>query len=172
MRKEVKDTIIVELGKQLTAYPHFYLVDLTGLNAEATSQLRRKCFKSEIKLVMVKNTLLRKAFEAAEVDYEPLYDSLKGNTAIMFANVANVPGRLLKDYKKEGIPALKAAYAEESFYVGADKLEELASLKSKNELIAEVVALLQSPVKNVVSALQSGSSTIHGVLKTLGERPE
>ena len=172
MRKEVKDTIIVELGNKLKTYPHFYLVDMAGLNAEATSQLRRKCFKSEIKLVMVKNTLLRKAFEAADVDYEPLYDSLKGNTAIMFANTANIPGRLLKDYKKEGIPALKAAYAEESFYVGADKLEELASLKSKNELIAEVVALLQSPVKNVVSALQSGSGTIHGVLKTLGERPE
>jgi large subunit ribosomal protein L10 len=172
MRKEVKDTIIVDLGKQLAAYPHFNLVDLSGLNAEATSALRRKCFKSEIKLVVVKNTLLRKAFEAADVDYEPLYDSLKGNTAVMFTNVANVPGRLLKEYTKEGIPALKAAYAEEGFYVGADKLEELASLKSKNELIAEVVALLQSPAKNVVSALQSGASTIHGVLKTLGERPE
>ena len=88
MRKEVKDTIIVDLGKQLAAYPHFYLVDLSGLNAEATSALRRKCFKSEIKLVVVKNTLLRKAFEAVDVDYEPLYDSLKGNTAVMFTNVA------------------------------------------------------------------------------------
>lgn len=172
MRKEVKDTIIVELNKKLAEYPHFYLVDLTGLNAEATSSLRRKCFKSDIKLVVVKNTLLKKAFEAADVDFEPLYGSLVGNTAIMFTNVANTPGRLLKDYTKEGIPALKAAYAEEGFYVGADKLEELSSLKSKNELIAEVVALLQSPVKNVVSALQSGAGTIHGVLKTLGERAE
>ena len=172
MKKEVKDTIIVELGEKLKEYPHFYLVDLTGLNAEKTSVLRRKCFKSEIKLVVVKNTLLHKAFEAADIDFEPLYGSLKGNTAVMFTTTANLPAKLLKEYTKEGVPALKAAYAEESFFVGADKLEELASLKSKNELIADVVALLQSPAKNVVSALQSGANTIHGVLKTLGERPE
>ena len=145
---------------------------MTGLNAEATSALRRKCFKSEIKMVVVKNKLLRKALDAAEVDYEPLYESLKGNTAVMFTQTANTPAKLLKEYKKDGIPALKAAYAEESVFVGADKLEELAALKSKNELIADVVALLQSPAKNVVSALQSGAHTIHGVLKTLGERPE
>ena len=145
MKKEVKDTIIVELGQKLKEYPHFYLVDLAGLNAEATSDLRRKCFKKEIKMVVVKNTLLHKAFETSDVDFEPLYSSLKGNTAVMFCNTANVPAKLLKEYKKEGIPALKAAYAEESIFVGADKLEELASLKSKNELIAEVVALLQSP---------------------------
>lgn len=172
MKKEVKDTIIVELGEKLKEFPHFYLVDLTGLNAGATSALRRKCFKNEIKMVVVKNTLLRKAFDASDVDYEPLYDSLKGSTAVMFTQTANVPAKLLKDYQKEGIPALKAAYAEESIYVGADKLAELAALKSKNEVIAEIVALLQSPAKNVVSALQSGANTIHGVLKTLGERPE
>lgn len=172
MKKEVKDTIIVELGEKLKEFPHFYLVDLTGLNAGATSALRRKCFKNEIKMVVVKNTLLRKAFDASDVDYEPLYDSLKGSTAVMFTQTANVPAKLLKEYQKEGIPALKAAYAEESIYVGADKLAELAALKSKNEVIAEIVALLQSPVKNVVSALQSGANTIHGVLKTLGERPE
>ena len=123
-------------------------------------------------MVVVKNTLLRKAFDASDVDYEPLYDSLKGSTAVMFTQTANVPAKLLKEYQKEGIPALKAAYAEESIYVGADKLAELAALKSKNEVIAEIVALLQSPAKNVVSALQSGANTIHGVLKTLGERPE
>ena len=172
MKKEVKDTIIVELGEKLKEFPHFYLVDLTGLNAGATSALRRKCFKNEIKMVVVKNTLLRKAFDASDVHYEPLYDSLKGSTAVMFTQTANVPAKLLKEYQKEGIPALKAAYAEESIYVGADKLAELAALKSKNEVIAEIVALLQSPAKNVVSALQSGSNTIHGVLKTLGERPE
>ena len=172
MKKELKDTIIVELGQKLKEYPHFYLVDLTGLNAEKTSDLRRKCFKSEIKLEVVKNTLLQKALEASEVDFSPLYDCLKGNTAVMFTTTANVPAKLLKEYKKEGIPALKAAYAEESIFVGADRLEELAALKSKSELIADVVALLQSPVKNVVSALQSGANTIHGVLKTLGERPE
>ena len=172
MKKEVKDTIIVELGQKLKEYPHFYLVDLTGLNAEKTSELRRKCFKSEIKLMVVKNTLLHKAFEASDIDFSPMYENLKGNTAVMFANTANVPAKLLKDYTKEGIPALKAAYAEESIFVGADRLEELAALKSKNELIADVVALLQSPAKNVISALQSGANTIHGVLKTLGERPE
>ena len=172
MKKEVKDTIIVELGELIKNNPHFYLVDLTGLNAEETSALRRKCFKNEIKLLVVKNTLLHKAFEASEIDFSPLYDILKGNTAVMFTNTANVPAKLLKEYTKEGIPALKAAYAEESFFVGADKLDELAALKSKSELIADVVALLQSPAKNVVSALQSGANTIHGVLKTLGERPE
>ena len=123
-------------------------------------------------MVVVKNTLLHKAFEASDIDFSPMYESLKGNTAVMFANTANVPAKLLKDYTKEGIPALKAAYAEESIFVGADRLEELAALKSKNELIADVVALLQSPAKNVISALQSGANTIHGVLKTLGERPE
>ena len=171
MKKEVKDTIIVELGEQLKKYPHFYLVDLTGLNAEKTSDLRRKCFKSEIKLLMVKNTLLHKAFEASETDFSPLYDCLKGNTAVMFAETANVPAKLLKEYKskKEEIPALKGAYAEESFFVGADKLEELVAIKSKSELIADVVALLQSPIKNVVSGLNAGGK-IHGLLDAIAER--
>ena len=172
MKKEVKDTIIVELGEKLKQYPHFYLVDVTGLNAENTSKLRRKCFKNEIKMVVVKNTLLHKAFEASDVDFSPLYDALKGNTAVLFTETANNPARLLKEYTKEGIPALKGAYAEEGLFVGADKLEELAAIKSKSELIADVVALLQSPAKNVLSALQSGAGTIHGVLKTLGERAE
>lgn len=174
MKKEVKDTIIVDLGEKLKEYPHFYLVDVTGMNAEATSSLRRKCFKQEIKMVVVKNKLLHKAFEAADIDYSELYGTLKGNTAVLFTNTANVPAKLLKEKEiaKAGVPSLKAAYAEEGFYVGADKLDELASIKSKNEVIADIVALLQSPAKNVVSALQSGASTIHGVLKTLGERPE
>ena len=171
MKKEVKDTIIAELGVKLKEYSHFYLVDLAGLNAEATSNLRRKCFKSEIKMIVVKNSLLREAFQASDIDFEPMYDSLKGTTAVMFCNTANVPAKLLKEYKKEGVPALKAAYAEETIF-GADQLEALVALKSKNEVIADIVALLQSPAKNVVSALQSGANTIHGVLKTLGERPE
>ena len=172
MKKEVKDTIVVELGAKLNEYSHFYLVDVTGMNAGATSKLRRECFKNDIKMVVVKNTLFHKALEASDVDFEPLYGCLKGSTAVLFCNTANVPAKMLKNYKKEGIPALKAAYAEECMYIGADKLEELAALKSKNELIAEVVALLQSPAKNVVSALQSGAQTIHGVLKTLGERAQ
>jgi hypothetical protein len=172
MKKEIKDTIITDLGSKLKEFPHFYLVDVSGLNAESTSSLRRKCFNSEIKMVVVKNNLLLKAFEASDVDYEPLYGSLKGNTAVMFCQTANIVAKLLKEYTKEGIPALKAAYAEESIFIGGDKLEELVALKSKNELIADVVALLQSPVKNVSSALQSSANTIHGLLKTLGERPE
>jgi large subunit ribosomal protein L10 len=171
MKKEVKDTIIVELGEKLKEYAHFYLVDLTGLNAEQTSDLRRKCFKSDIKLLVVKNKLLHKAFEAAEVDYTPLYDCLKGNTALMFCQTANVPAKLLKEYKdkKQEIPALKGAFAEESFFVGADKLAELVAIKSKNELIADVVALLQSPIKNVMSGLNAGGK-IHGLLDAIAER--
>ena len=171
MKKEVKNTVIAELGEKLKAYPHFYLVDVTGLNAEATSDLRRKCFKSEIKMVVVKNNLLRKAFEASDVDYSPLFDSLKGNTAVLFTQTANVPGKMLKEYKKAGIPALKSAYAEEAFFVGADQLEQLANIKSKNELIADVIALLQSPIKNVVSGLQGAAGNkIHGLLQSIEER--
>ena len=172
MRKEDKGAIIVQLGEILKEYPHFYLVDATGLNAAKTSELRRKCFQTETKMVVVKNTLLQKAFEASEIDYSPLYGCLKGTTAVLFTNTANGPAKLLKDFAKDGMPALKAAYAEEGFYVGADQLDALTAIKSKNEVIAEIVALLQSPAKNVLSALQSGGNTIHGVLKTLGERPE
>lgn len=172
MRKEDKQLVIDQIGAQLKEYAHFYLVDVTGLNAAATSDLRRKCFGAEIKMVVVKNTLLHKAFEASEIDYSPLYDTLKGSTAIFFCNTANVPAKLIKEVGKDGIPGLKAAYAEEGFYVGADQLDALCAIKSKNEVIAEIVGLLQSPAKNVISALQSGGQTIHGVLKTLGERPE
>ena len=145
MKKEVKDTIIVELGKKLQEFPHFYLVDVHGLNAEATSELRRKCFKNDIKMVVVKNKLLHQAFEASDVDFSGLYGSLKGSTAVMFSQTANLPAKLLKEYAKAGVPSLKAAYAEEGIYVGADKLDELVAIKSKNEVIAEIVALLQSP---------------------------
>lgn len=174
MKKEVKDTIMHNLADLLKEYPHFYLVDLTGMNAADTSELRRKCFKSEIKLLVVKNKILHKAMLMSETDYEPLFEALKGNTAVMFTNVANEPAKLLQEYKKakKEVPALKAAYAEESFFVGADKLDQLVAIKSKSELIADVVALLQSPAKNVISALQSGANTIHGILTTLGERPE
>lgn len=171
MKKELKNTIIAELGELIKQYPHFYIVDVTGLNAEQTVNLRRKAFQQNIKTVVVKNKLLIKALDAAEQDFSELYGSLKGNTALMFCETANVPGKLLKEYKDVN-PTLKAAYAEESIFVGAERLAELAALKSKNELIAEVVALLQSPAKNVVSALQSGAGTIHGLLTTLAERPE
>lgn len=170
MRKEDKNEIIEQIAATVKEYPHFYLVDLTAMNAAKTSALRRACFKAEIELMVVKNTLLQKALDSLENDYSPLYGSLKGATAVMFCNTANAPAKLIKDVAKDGIPGLKAAYAEESFYVGANQLDALVSIKSKNEVIADVVALLQSPAKNVISALQSGGNTIHGVLKTLGER--
>ena len=172
MKKEDKAIIIEKLGEQLKEYAHFYLVDVTGMNAESTSALRRKAFGAGVKMVVVKNTLLHKAFEASDVDFSALYDCLKGTTAVFFCETANVPAKLLKEVGKDGIPGLKGAYAEEGFYVGADQLETLCAIKSKNEVIADIVALLQSPAKNVISALQSGGQTIHGVLKTLGERPE
>ena len=172
MRKEDKGAIISQLAEVVKQYGHFYLVDTTAMDAAATSELRRKCFKADIKMVVVKNTLLEKALMTIEgVDYSPLFGSLKGTTAVMFSEVASAPAKLLKEYK-DGVPSLKAAYAEEGIYVGADQLEALANIKSKNEVIADIVALLQSPAKNVISALQSGGNTIHGVLKTLGERAE
>ena len=172
MRKEDKSTIIEQIAATVKEYGHFYLIDTTAMNAADTSALRALCFKADIQLMVVKNTLLHKALESLEEDYSPLYGCMKGTTAVMFCNTANAPAKLLKDKAKNGIPGLKAAYAEESFYVGADQLDALVSIKSKNEVIAEIVALLQSPAKNVISALQSGGNTIHGVLKTLGERPE
>ena len=172
MRKEDKGAIISQLVEIVKQYGHFYLVDTTAMDAAATSELRRKCFKADIKMVVVKNTLLEKALMTIEeVDFSPLFGSLKGTTAVMFSEVANAPAKLLKEYK-DGNPSLKAAYAEEGIYVGVEQLEALANIKSKNEVIADIVALLQSPAKNVISALQSGGNTIHGVLKTLGERAE
>ena len=177
MRKEDKALIIEQLGKTLQEFPHFYLIDVTGMNAARTSALRRQCFKNEVKMVLVKNTLLQKAFEASEIDYSPLYESLKGMTAVVFSNVANAPAKMLKEFNAKNpkgvtIPELKAAYAEESFYVGANQLEALVSIKSKNELIADVIAMLQAPMQGVMSALESGAGTIHGVLETLAEKGE
>ena len=146
------------------------MTDIAGLNAEKTSALRRTCFGKEVKLVMVKNNLFRKALANKGVDCSPIAEAFKGTSAIMFCNTGNVPAKLIKGIKDDSVK-LKGAYVEECFY-GADALEVLVNIKSKNELIADVIALLQSPAKNVISALQSGANTIHGVLKTLGERPE
>lgn len=170
MIKEDKNAVISQIADTVKQYSHFYLVDLTAMNAAVTSNLRRKCFNSDIKLLVIKNALLQKALESLDVDYSPLFGSLKGATSVMFTNIGNAPAKLIKEVGKDGIPGLKAAYVEESFYIGADQLEALISVKSKNEVIADVIALLQSPAKNVISALQSGGNTIHGVLKTLAER--
>ncbi|HSO86035.1 MAG TPA: 50S ribosomal protein L10 [Draconibacterium sp.] len=171
MKSSDKKVIINNLQEQIDSYSHFYLTDISGLNAENTSNLRRLCFKQNVKLVVVKNTLLRKALESSNKNVEEIYDALKGNTSVMFTADANVPAKLIKDFsKRHKKPVLKAAYVQESVYIGADQLEALIAVKSKNELIADVVALLQSPMKTVIGQLQSGGNIIHGVLKTLGER--
>ncbi len=171
MKSSEKQVIINNLQEQIDSYNHFYLADISGLNAENTSDLRRLCFKQEVKLVVVKNTLLRKALESSGKNAEELYVALKGNTSVMFTENGNVPAKLIKDFaKKHHKPVLKAAYVEESIYIGADQLDILVAVKSKNELIADVVALLQSPMTTLLSQLQSGGNTIHGVLDTLKER--
>lgn len=170
MKKEDKGIIIEKIAATLKEYTHFYLTETTLLNAAATSELRRACFGKGIKLMVVKNKLLHKAMESLETDYSPLYVSLKGSTAIMFSNTGNEPAKLIKDFtKKNDKVKYKAAYVEESFY-GADQLDALVAIKSKNELIADVIAMLESPVQGVISALESGANTIHGVLDTLEKK--
>ncbi len=173
MKKEDKSAIISQLESTINEYAHFYLADIAGLNAAQTSELRRVCYKQDVKLVVVKNTLLKKALDNTGVDFSELYGSLKGETSLMLSNTGNVPAKLIQEFSKANKskkPVLKAAYVEQSFYIGENQLEALIHVKSKNDLIADVIALLQSPAKNVVSALQSGGNTIHGVLKTLAER--
>ncbi|TLX75708.1 50S ribosomal protein L10 [Labilibacter sediminis] len=171
MNKEDKSLLVKELGQNIADFSHFYVVDAGDMDSGTTSDLRRECFKSEIKMITVKNTLFIKALEQAEGDYEQLYNTLVGSTAIFFSNVGNTPAKLIKEFGKANKkPVLKGAYVEECVYVGAENLEALVSIKSKDELIGDIIALLQSPAKNVVSALQSGGSTIHGVLQTLAEK--
>ncbi|MDR1332364.1 MAG: 50S ribosomal protein L10 [Tannerella sp.] len=174
MKKEDKSVILEQLSDTVKKYGHFYLTNIESMNAGKTSALRRACFKKDIKLVVVKNTLFKKVLESMDVDYSPLYESLTGNTAVMFTDVVNAPARLIKDFTKgmkgEVKPLLKAAYVQECFYVGAENLDVLVNLKSRDELVADVIALLQSPARNLISALSSGGQTIHGILKTLEER--
>ncbi len=153
MRKEDKGGMVELIASTINEYNHFYITDTTGLNAAKTSDLRRACYKADVKLLVVKNSMLKKALESMDVDYSPLYTALKGTSALMFSNTGNAPAKLIKSFREKGtIPALKGAYVEEGFY-GADQLDVLAAIKSKNELIADVVALLQSPMRNIISAL-------------------
>ena len=171
MKKEDKQLIIDSLVEQIKDNNHFYLADIADLNAAENSNLRRKCFEKDIELIVVKNTLLRKALEQYDDKFSEFIDILKGPTSIMFTETGNIPAKLIKEFRKEHEkPLLKGAYVEESIYIGEENLDTLASLKSKNELIGDIVALLQSPMKNVVSSLQSGGNTITGVLKTLSEK--
>jgi large subunit ribosomal protein L10 len=173
MKKEEKTQLIDDLAKQLSSVNTFYLADISNLNVETTGKLRRLCFKRNIQLQMVKNSLLKKAMEKSGQDFEQFFPILKGSTSIMFAEVANDPAKLIKEFRRTSPkPLLKGAYAEETIYLGDDQLDALVNIKSKNELIGDLIALLQSPAKNVISALQSGGNTLSGIVKTLSEKPE
>ena len=172
MNREEKDLQIKELTQMLADNSVLYLTDASGLNAEQTTQLRRACYKNDVCMRVVKNTLLRRAMEASEgTDFSELYEVLSGQTALLVGNVGNAPAKILKEFrKKAAIPTLKAAYVEESTYLGDDQLDALTAIKSKDELVAELIALLQSPMKNVVGALNSGGNTVSGLVKALQER--
>lgn len=171
MKRSDKLEVIEQLTREINSYNHYYLTDISNLNAAVTSDLRRLCSKRDVKLVVVKNTLLRKALENSEKNSAELYDVLVNNTSIMFSNTGNVPAKLIKEFsKKNKKPVLKGAYVQECTYVGADQLDALIDVKSKEELLGGIIATLQSPVRNVISALQSSGQTIAGVLKTLEER--
>ncbi len=171
MKKTDKNQIIESLTEKLKASEFFYLTDTSELNVETINRLRRLCFRRSVSLQVVKNTLLKKAMEQSEKDLSPLYEVLKGATSIMFAETGNVPARLIKEFRKASSrPVLKAAYIQEGFYIGDDQLDALSNIKSKEELLGDLIGLLQSPAKNVISALQSGGNTIAGVVKTLSEK--
>ena len=173
MTRAEKQTVIESLKKEFTEYEYFYITDSSTLNVAAVNELRALCYEKGVTLRVAKNTLIKKALEKTEDStiYEGLYDSLKGPTALMFSTTANVPARIIKEFRKaHERPVLKAAYIQSDIYVGDHLVDELSSLKSKEELIGDIIALLQSPAKNVVSALKSGGSTIAGLVKALEER--
>ena len=171
MRREEKNAIIDSLAEKLKEYSHFYLTDTAQLNAADTSDLRRKCYENDIKLIVVKNTLLKRALEQSEVNFEELYPVLKGTTSIMFANTGNGPAKLIREFRKKHVkPVLKGAYVQESIFIGENMLDALISIKTRQELVGDIIFMLQSPSKNVISALQSGGNKIHGVLETLSKK--
>jgi len=171
MTREEKSIAIQDLTAQLADTGVVYIADISGLNAQATSNLRRAAFRAGIKLEVVKNTLLEKAMEASENDYGDLPSILKGNTSIFISETGNAPAKLIKEFrKKSDKPILKGAYINEAVYIGDEQLDALVALKSKEEVIGDIIGLLQSPAKNVISALKSGGSTIAGLVKTLSER--
>ena len=171
MTRKEKSQVIQDLTATLADTNTIYLADISGLDAVSTSNLRRACFKANVKLAVVKNTLLSKAMDASDKEFGELQDVLKGNTSLMISKASNAPAKVIKEFrKKSDKPLLKGVYVEESIYVGDDQLEALVNIKSKEELIGEIIDLLQSPVKNVVSALQSGGGKIAGILQTLSEK--
>ncbi|MDR0830097.1 MAG: 50S ribosomal protein L10 [Prevotellaceae bacterium] len=174
MKKEDKGLIISQIEQTLRSYNVYYLTETQGLNAEQTGAFRRKCAAKDIKMLVVKNTLLKKAFENIGIDHTQFGDALKLNTSLLLSNTGNAPAKLIKEFVGNGKvvskPVLKAAYVEECFYVGANQLAALEAIKSKNELLGELIGLLQSPARNVISALQSGGGKLAGIVKTLSER--
>ncbi len=171
MNREEKNQMIATLEEMLNDNTNFYLADISGLTAEENSALRRLCYKREVSLKVVKNTLLKKAFEKNDTDFSELYDTLVGNTSIMQSHTSNAAAKVIKEFRKKNEkPILKAAYLEESLYIGDENLSALADLKSKEELIGDIITLLQSPAKNVIASLQSGGNKLSGILKALEER--
>ena len=171
MTRDEKMQVIENLARSISEAKHFYLTDISALNAEQTSKLRRKCFEKDIKLVVVKNTLLKKALEKVEGTYDELYGVLKSATSIMFTETGSAPAKLIKEFRKTmDKPVLKAAYVEESIYIGDNQLDILSILKTKQELIGDIILILHSPTKNVLSALQSGGNKLTGILKSLSEK--
>jgi large subunit ribosomal protein L10 len=171
MTREEKSQVIQDLTAKLADTSTIYLADISGLDATTTSNLRRVCFKANVQLSVVKNTLLAKAMEASDKDFGDLTSVLKGNTSMLVAEAANAPAKLIKEFrKKSDKPFLKGAYAEESVYIGDDQLDALVNIKSREELIGDIITLLQSPAKNVISALQSGGNKLSGILTTLSEK--
>lgn len=175
MTREEKSAIIEELKEKFNEAPYFYITDSSTLSVEKVNKLRRLLFEKGIEMRVVKNTLVRKAMESLPEDrnFAALYDALQGPTAVMFTEVANTPARVIKEFRKDSAkPTIKAAYIDSAVFLGDDQLDALATLKSKEELLGEIIGLLQSPARNVISALKSGGSTIMGLLKTLEDRGE
>jgi large subunit ribosomal protein L10 len=171
MTRQEKKEAIENLKAALSEAKNLYLADIAGLDATQTSELRRACFKENIQLQVVKNTLLAKAMEASDQDFGELTEILKGNTSLMFSETGNAPAKVIKNFrKKSDKPILKGAFIEQAIYIGDDQIDALTDIKSKEELVGEIITLLQSPTKNVISALQSGGGKLSGILKTLSER--
>ena len=171
MTREEKLTVIEDLTAQLADNAIIYLADISGMDAETTSNLRRACFKADIKLAVVKNTLLAKAMEASDKDFGDLPSVLKGNTSLMLSETGNAPAKLIKNFRKKSEkPMLKGAFIEEAVFIGDNQLETLVAIKSKEEVIGDIIGLLQSPAKNVISGLKSGGGKLAGILKTLSEK--
>jgi large subunit ribosomal protein L10 len=171
MKKEEKHKVVLALTETIAEYGNFYITDTANLSVAKVNDIRRKCFENDIKMQVAKNKLIRKAMEASEGDFSEMFDVLKGSSSILVSKSANAPAKLIKQLRKSGDkPVLKAAYIDSSVFIGDNQLDALVNLKSKEELVADIIALLQSPAKNVISGLQSGGNKLAGIVKTLQER--